>query len=321
MCCSYGDGGYEVSYDGELLKSGGAFGREESTIFGGECPTTEPSSSLSPSESPSIVTCSGKEKRFELKLVPDRYPEETSWYLKNICTGETVLDGGANSVVQCINDDAEYEFSIYDSYGDGLCCGGLYEIFYDDNLAKSGDSFGFNESTAIGGGCPSAAPSVSPSPTTFCPSGNDLIQLELKTDKYPGDTSWELISLVTNMTMYSSGYRKYNLEGYIYDELLCVPRNETCYELRMYDSYGDGICCSSGYGYYEISYKDALVKRVENFTSSEFVTTFGPGCNMTNSTTNSTFGSTIDLSSRKLFHAFVKYLFPQAEDEVLDWQK
>ena len=58
ICCSYTNGAYSVTYDGNVVKTGGAFGGLESTSFGA-CVTEPPSSSptvkpsLSPTASPS----------------------------------------------------------------------------------------------------------------------------------------------------------------------------------------------------------------------------------------------------------------------------
>ena len=47
ICCSYGQGSYEVKYDGEVVAQGGQFGQSESTEFacggGGGNPTPAPS--------------------------------------------------------------------------------------------------------------------------------------------------------------------------------------------------------------------------------------------------------------------------------------
>jgi len=51
------------------------------------------------------------------------------------------------------NCDTQYEFTINDSFGDGICCGygdGEYEVKKDGVVVASGSSFGSSESTKFG---------------------------------------------------------------------------------------------------------------------------------------------------------------------------
>ena len=46
-----------------------------------------------------------------------------------------------------------YQFTIYDSYGDGICClvgEGSYSLYVDDELIGSGGDFGYSESHLFG---------------------------------------------------------------------------------------------------------------------------------------------------------------------------
>ena len=90
-----------------------------------------------------------------LTIVLDDYPEETTWEVKN---GSTVLASGgpysnAGSTVTediCLPDNC-YDFVIYDSYGDGICCvwgNGSYALTdASNNTLASGGSFGSSETT------------------------------------------------------------------------------------------------------------------------------------------------------------------------------
>ena len=94
-----------------------------------------------------------------LTITFDNYPEETSWTLKN-SAGSTVASGGTyasqadgSTLVIPINDlvDDCYDFTILDTYGDGICCAygnGSYtlEVTGGTELA-SGGSFGSSEVT------------------------------------------------------------------------------------------------------------------------------------------------------------------------------
>lgn len=86
----------------------------------------------------------------------DDYPGETSWTITDQ-QGNTVHGGGgygsANNLYQhilCV-DTGCYDFTIYDSYGDGICCGfgnGSYNLQDDSgNDLADGGSFGSSETT------------------------------------------------------------------------------------------------------------------------------------------------------------------------------
>ncbi len=88
----------------------------------------------------------------------DNYPEETSWDIRN--SGGTVIASGGtygsqpdgSTVIEttCALDGC-YDFTIYDSYGDGICCGygnGSYTVTdQNSNVLASGGQFGSSETT------------------------------------------------------------------------------------------------------------------------------------------------------------------------------
>lgn len=74
------------------------------------------------------------------------------------------------------------------------------------------------------------------------------ITLTLKTDDYAEETSWEFIDEDGNVIQESQP----NLENdTVYTETFEV-NPDSCYSFIIYDSYGDGICCSYGEGYYKL---------------------------------------------------------------------
>ena len=88
----------------------------------------------------------------------DNYPEETSWEVTN-ASGTVVGSGGTygsqpdgSTVTEnlCLIDGC-YDFTIFDSYGDGICCGygnGSYTVTDGSgNVLASGGSFGNSETT------------------------------------------------------------------------------------------------------------------------------------------------------------------------------
>lgn len=98
-----------------------------------------------------------------LTLVLDNYPSETSWSLTD-GSGTTVASGSGYSTAGatvtetfCLADDC-YEFTINDSYGDGICCAygnGSYSLDAGSTNLASGGAFGSSETAQldIGGGC------------------------------------------------------------------------------------------------------------------------------------------------------------------------
>ncbi len=103
---------------------------------------------------PACPSCSN----VTVTIVVDNYPVETTWTITD-ASGQTVASGGnydgqpSGSTVtadNCLTDGC-YNFNIFDSYGDGICCGygnGSYSV--TDNLGAvlaSGGSFASSEST------------------------------------------------------------------------------------------------------------------------------------------------------------------------------
>ncbi len=91
-----------------------------------------------------------------LSITLDMYPSETSWQILN-SSNEVVLSGanysgsGSTVTVQMCLDDGCYDFIIYDSYGDGICCSwgnGSYSLTdANNNVMASGGEFGSSETT------------------------------------------------------------------------------------------------------------------------------------------------------------------------------
>ncbi len=104
--------------------------------------------------------CSGTEVTVSITL--DNYPGETTWNLKN-ANGVVIVSGGPYgsagstiSIVECLPNGC-YDFTINDSYGDGICCAygqGSYTVSSTGTTHASGGQFGSSEvkNFCIGGG-------------------------------------------------------------------------------------------------------------------------------------------------------------------------
>lgn len=90
-----------------------------------------------------------------LSLTTDNWGDETSWELINNDTGTIVSQGGNYFGNQTTSQsfqlsDGCYTFTIYDEYGDGICCeygNGSYTLTSGSQTIVSGGSFGASEST------------------------------------------------------------------------------------------------------------------------------------------------------------------------------
>ncbi|NND95209.1 MAG: T9SS type A sorting domain-containing protein [Flavobacteriales bacterium] len=93
-----------------------------------------------------------------LTLNFDQYPEETSWTLVN-GVGQTIEAGGtygaepdeSTLIIEICVPNGCYDFNIFDSFGDGICCGygnGSYSLQEENgNVLASGGSFADSETT------------------------------------------------------------------------------------------------------------------------------------------------------------------------------
>ncbi len=91
-------------------------------------------------------------KVLKLSIRTDTNPQETTWKIINLTTGETVLEGGpydeANHMYTetlDITGDGCYDFTIYDAGGNGLD-GGVYGLKAGSTTIFSGSTFGESES-------------------------------------------------------------------------------------------------------------------------------------------------------------------------------
>ena len=80
------------------------------------------------------------------------------------------------------------------------------------------------------------------------------ITLDLMTDDYAEETSWDIKDDSDVVIASGSGYENNTLTS----EEISLPAIG-CYTFTIYDSYGDGICCTYGEGYYELKDEDGIV--------------------------------------------------------------
>ena len=89
-----------------------------------------------------------------LTINSDFYPSETTYDFQD-GDGATLASGGINfglNEIEVCLPAGDYTFTIYDAYGDGICCSygtGSYSLTAGGAELASGGEFGFDESTAI----------------------------------------------------------------------------------------------------------------------------------------------------------------------------
>ena len=89
----------------------------------------------------------------KLSIRTDTNPEETTWKVTDMATGEVVLEGGPydtpnHSYTETLEIPADgcYDFTIYDAGGDGLTGSGIYGVKSNGTTLFSGKEFGYSES-------------------------------------------------------------------------------------------------------------------------------------------------------------------------------
>ncbi len=94
-----------------------------------------------------------------------------------------------------------------------------------------------------------------------------IISLEILTDQYPQETTWDLFDPNGNI-IFSGG--PYMTPFTLFEETFCLDP-DLCYTFTIYDSYGDGICCDFGEGNYSFldEQGNPLLSSTGEFGSSE----------------------------------------------------
>ena len=141
------------------------------------------------------------------------WQQEISWDLVNE-EGDTVLTG-----------EAPYQNYL----GINATC--LTVLGCTDSLAEN-----FNELAGLeDGSC------IYP---VTCDNGLNMVIMELQTDPYPNETSWDLISENGDTLFAANNFTEANI---LYIDTVCVPNDQEI-TFSIYDSYGDGLSSGAGDG-------------------------------------------------------------------------
>ena len=190
-----------------------------------------------------------------------------------------------------------YMFEIFDFFNDGWCydlasCGYYKLKVNDEEISSLENNSSQWASKSISFGCgnchpslsafpsQSSAPSTSTIPSSASPTVigqnepvslvspncvNSLdVQLELKTNNYPGDTGWILKDVTNNNLIVEVPFKSLYNESHIYTESWS---NLPCgtYTFAVFDSFKDGWCdYPQSCGYYKLKVNGAEISSLEN---------------------------------------------------------
>lgn len=123
-----------------------------------------------------------------------------------------------------------------------------------------------------------------------CAETESTLVVEILTDDYPGETSWEVI--MDGEVVMSGG--PYAENSTLYADTLCFPfSDEPCIQFEIFDSYGDGMCCDFGAGGYNVYLDGQNVASGGDFGNSAgalFACAPGSTCNDATLLTESDYG-------------------------------
>ena len=215
----------------------------------------------------STSSCPPNETEIIISITTDDYPSETSWQLVDqngggwsISPGDLTNPNTTYTYSYCVPDANCYTFTIFDSFGDGICCtwgNGSYYVSYGGTTVASGGSFAGSDITSNIGNCSS---------TSACASNESEIVISITTDDYPTETYWQLVD--QNGTGFEILAGDLTSANTTYTWSICVP-DTNCYDFTIFDSYGDGLCCTWGNGSYYVTLDGSTIVSGGSFGYSE----------------------------------------------------
>ena len=234
-------------------------------------------------------------------LVLDQYPFETTWDVTDD-TGAIVASGtiwvhkrlGHRNLLR----GAGCYLTMYDEYGDGICCLGVLENTFDFGvIVASGGEFGLEDATSFcfGDGCgctDSTACNYDPQATVdnglcdfSCYGCTDSESCNYNPDATIDDGSCigeginVTVSIATDFWAYETTWTLSDLDGVVLlsggpytgsftNEEGSICLDDGCYVFEILDSYGDGIFDPGGY---QLTIDGALIAEGGDFGTGETV--------------------------------------------------
>ncbi|OYQ43242.1 T9SS type A sorting domain-containing protein [Flavobacterium aurantiibacter] len=107
------------------------------------------------------------------------------------------------------------------------------------------------------------------------------VTIKIQRDEFGSETAWTFVNAAGQTLASGGNYSDTNSLPALITQTVNVPAN-TCYTFTITDSFGDGICCNYGNGFYEISTADnQIIFEGSTFESSASYS-FGVGALSTN---------------------------------------
>ncbi|MDC1198564.1 T9SS type A sorting domain-containing protein [Flavobacteriaceae bacterium] len=199
------------------------------------------------------------------------------------------------------------------------------QTFTLDPIDLTGGSYVFNASLISVNGVIDQNTQNNEAATSFDIGGNEYltqqITLELLTDDYAEETSWEFREI--GGAVLDSGSYNQSDDNTTFIETFGVVQ-DNCYEFEIFDSFGDGICCEFGEGFYTLTTDSAdVIIDGGEFSSSEiteisigeelstsdtFLNTISLYPNPANNEITLSIGDTNDISSYRVYTTFGQLL-------------
>ena len=156
----------------------------------------------------------------------------------------------------------------------------IVAIIIDDNLIQINNNFALNL-LSVNNQVDGDVTNNLASTNTTLDSDYDVITLIIDADDYPEETSWEIYDEGAHQTIASGSLQS---GTQIYSEDICLNYG-SCFTLYVYDSFGDGICCDYGIGFFQVlnASGNTIVTNDGEFASEaqEVFCPDGTGCGFT----------------------------------------
>ena len=130
-----------------------------------------------------------------------------------------------------------------------------------------------------------------------CEADESTLIVDILTDSYPGETSWE-VTLDGTVVLAGGPYDEGDA---VYADTLCIPASEEpCIQFEIFDSFGDGMCCGYGEGQYVVTLDGQTMASGGDFGESAgaiFACAPGETCNDAIPLTSADYGTVTSPSS------------------------
>ncbi len=187
----------------------------------------------------------------------------------------------------------------YMDYSDDSCMN-LFTTGQKTRMRALFASGGFRESLLSSNACGSTGGGGGGGGTpTSCSTGESEVNLKIVLDNYGSETTWT-IKNSNGATVASGGPYGNGQNGTSIEKSYCLPNG--CYDFKILDEYGDGICCSYGSGSYALTDENGGElasggefgsSETKNFCIGATAPPPPPACGVPTNTVASTSGSTV----------------------------